>query len=58
MGKVIRLAAFRKLKLSQDSTAKKNASAKGGIVINWATARPARGEERGAIAIIRPEGGP
>ena len=55
MGKVIRLAAFRKWRNSRDLPAPKGAGVKGGIIINWATAKPARpGEERGVIAIIKP----
>jgi hypothetical protein len=55
MGKVIRLAAFRKWRNSRDLPAAKSTGVKGGIVIDWATAKPARpGEERGVIAIIKP----
>ena len=41
----------------KDLTAKKTAGVKGGFVIDWAAAKPSRpGEERGVIAIIKPEG--
>ena len=42
----------------KDLAAKKTAGVKGGLVINWAAAKPSRpGEERGVIAIIKPVGG-
>ena len=57
MGKVIRITAARRQKFSRDLAARRNA-VKGGIIIDWATAKPARpGEERGVIAIIKPVGG-
>jgi len=58
MGKVVRLAAFRKRRVSRDLTTTKSTGVRGGILIDWATAKPARpGEERGVIAIIKPTGG-
>jgi len=58
MGKLIRITESRRRKLSRDLTAKKTASIKGGIIIDWATGKPSRpGEERGVIAIIKPAGG-
>ena len=58
MGKVIRITASRRLKFSQDLAARKSADVKGGIVIDWATAKLNRpGEERGVIANIKPVGG-
>ena len=59
MGKVIRITAALRRKFGRDLAAGKNAAGvKGGIIINWATAKPAQpGEERGVIAIIKPTGG-
>src|ERR1700754_1499149 len=57
MGKGIRITAARRQKF-RDLAARRNAGVKGGIVIDWATAKSARpGEERGVIAIIKPGGG-
>jgi len=43
---------------AKDLTARRSAGVKGGIVIDWATAKPGRpGEDRGVIAIIKPVGG-
>jgi len=59
MGKVIRITAALRRKFGRDLAARNHAAdTKGGIIIDWATAKSARpGEERGVIAIIKPVGG-
>jgi len=43
---------------TKDLAASNTGGVKGGIIIDWAAAKPGRpGEERGVIAIIKPAGG-
>jgi hypothetical protein len=43
---------------AKDLAATRSAGVKGGIVIDWAAAKPGPpGEDRGVIAIIKPVGG-
>jgi hypothetical protein len=58
MGKVIRITAALRRRFGRDVTARKSAGVKGGIIIDWATAKSSRpGDERGVIAILKPVGG-
>ena len=58
MRKTSKTKTSRKRKVTKDLAARKTAGVKGGIVVDWAAAKPGRpGEERGVIAIIKPAGG-
>ena len=57
MGKVISIKEARKRKASGALTPARRGGVKGGLVVDWATAKANRpGDERGVIAIIRPTG--